>query len=231
MKEYMKDQHMMGYYDSNYRFQTADDAFKYYYDLINDKGVEFDDTRAVFNTGFYILSPSENIITPRFRGWTKSYAELEWSWYLSGDPNAHMVAEKAKIWNSCMDEYGNVNSNYGYIWKQNDQLNKVINMLNEYKETRRASISLYDGKLIDSYERDTVCTYAINFMIVNNMLNMSVLMRSCDLWYGFCNDQYCFSKLFELVHSQLNDKTIDIGTYYHFCQNLHLYKNKLNKNK
>ena len=28
---------------------------------------------------------------------------------------------------------------------------------------------------------------------------MCVVMRSNDLWFGFCNDQYCFSKLQELV--------------------------------
>ena len=42
------------------------------------------------------------------------------------------------------------------------------------------------------YSKDTPCTYAIQFTIVNNRLNMAVLMRSNDLWYGFCNDQYLF---------------------------------------
>ena len=55
---------------------------------------------------------------------------------------------------------------------------------------------------------------------------MAVLMRSNDLWYGFCNDQYCFSKLQELVALRLG---IDVGEYYHFAHNLHIYNNFLNK--
>jgi thymidylate synthase len=45
-------------------------------------------------------------------------------------------------------------------------------------------------------------------------------MRSNDLWFGFCNDQYCFSKLQELIALKLN---LEIGWYYHFANNLHLY--------
>jgi len=53
---------------------------------------------------------------------------------------------------------------------------------------------------------------------------MSVVMRSNDLWYGFCNDQYCFSKLQELVSERTG---YDVGTYYHFAHNLHIYNDKL----
>jgi len=57
---------------------------------------------------------------------------------------------------------------------------------------------------------------------------MCVVMRSNDLWYGFCNDQYCFSKLMELVSKRIG---IEIGYYYHFVQNFHLYNKFLNKHE
>ena len=50
---------------------------------------------------------------------------------------------------------------------------------------------------------------------------MTVTMRSNDLIYGFCNDQYCFSKLQELVANELN---MEVGDYYHFAHNLHIYE-------
>ena len=53
---------------------------------------------------------------------------------------------------------------------------------------------------------------------------MSVVMRSNDLWYGFCNDQYQFSMLQKMIAERLN---IKIGTYYHFAHNLHLYNDKI----
>ena len=71
---------------------------------------------------------------------------------------------------------------------------------------------------------DTPCTYAIQFTIVDNRLNMAVLMRSNDLWYGFCNDQYCFSMIQKLVADRLD---IKVGEYYHYAHNLHLYNDKI----
>ena len=53
---------------------------------------------------------------------------------------------------------------------------------------------------------------------------MAVLMRSNDLWYGFCNDQFCFSNLQADIAYLLD---IEIGTYYHFAHNMHLYNDKL----
>ena len=99
--------------------------------------------------------------------------------------------------------------------------------LKKNKESRRASISIYDAKQRHNFDNDTPCTYAIHFYIVDNKLNMSVMMRSNDLWYGFCNDQYCFSKLQIMVAEELN---INIGKYYHFVNNMHIYNNFLKKN-
>jgi thymidylate synthase len=76
-----------------------------------------------------------------------------------------------------------------------------------------------------NYANDTPCTYAVNFAIYNDKLNMSVMMRSNDLWFGFCNDQYCFSLLQKYVAESVN---IDIGTYFHFVNNIHLYNRNLN---
>ena len=126
------------------------------------------------------------------------------------------------------DKDGNVNSNYGWQWQRNDQLKKVIASLSNNYDSRQAVISIYDGKEIDDYANDTPCTYAVQFTILNNKLNMSVVMRSNDIWYGFCNDQYQFSNLQMYVAYQLN---LPVGTYYHFAHNLHLYNDKLPEDK
>ena len=119
--------------------------------------------------------------------------------------------------------------NVGFTLEHPQQKN--INVLNpnrnfnlQYAETRQAVISIYDGKEISTYLKDTPCTYAVQFNILNSKLHMAVLMRSNDLWFGFCNDQYCFASLQELVADRLS---IELGTYYHFAHNLHLYNNKL----
>jgi len=209
-------------------FNNAQEAFESYYDLISEQGNDFDNTKALFNQGFTILNPLDHKIDTNFRKWSNKYAEREWDWYLSGDPNAKEISIHAPIWKMMMDEDGNVRSNYGWQWQRNKQLDNVVNILKNNSNTRHAAISIYDGKEINTYSKDTPCTYAVQFTVYENRLNMAVLMRSNDLWYGFCNDQYCFSKLQELVALRLR---IDIGEYYHFAHNLHLYNNFLNKKK
>ena len=60
---------------------------------------------------------------------------------------------------------------------------------------------------------------------INSNLDMTVMMRSNDLVYGFCNDQYCFSKLQEYVANELN---AHIGTYTHIVHDMHIYKKHFN---
>lgn len=210
------------------RFNNAQLAFEYFYDFILKSGSKLKNTKFIENVGFYIDDPLDNLINTSWRKWSKKYAEVEWDWYLYGNLDPTPVASIAKIWESCKDENGLVRSNYGFQWRRGNQLSEVIDILKKDKNTRRASISLYDGKEIDTYKKDTICTYAINFNMYDGHLNMSVLMRSNDLVYGFCNDQYCFSKLQELVAKELNVK---IGWYYHFVNNLHIYNKHFNLKK
>ena len=210
------------------KFRNANEAYEYIHDRILQDGVTFGDTKALFNVGFYITDPKDRKITNRERNWKEDYAEAEWQWYLSGDPKVSTLGDIygkiPEIWKRMADSSGKVNSNYGYQWERNNQLSYVVSMLKANPNTRQATISIYDGKEIDNYKHDTPCTYAVQFTIVNNRLDMCVTMRSNDLWYGFCNDQYQFSKLQEMVSKQLN---IETGVYYHFAHNMHLYNDKI----
>jgi len=213
---------------NNKVFRNANTAYEYLFDRIIQEGVDFAGTKALFNVGFYITDSQDNKIINRERNWKQEYAEAEWQWYLSGDNNIEKLGEiygkVPAIWKRMADDKGNVNSNYGWQWERNAQLDMVIKMLKQNKETRQAAISIYDGKEITDYAHDTPCTYAVQFTIIHGRLDMCVIMRSNDLWFGFCNDQYCFSKLQKMVSDELN---IEPGVYYHFAHNMHLYNDKI----
>ena len=213
---------------NNKVFRNANEAYEYIHDRILQDGVTFGDTKALFNVGFYITDPKDRKIINRERKWSKEYAEAEWQWYLSGDASIHKLGDiygkVPEIWKRMADQNGHVNSNYGYQWQRNAQLDMVVEMLKHNPDTRQACISIYDGKEISGYAFDTPCTYAVQFTIVHGRLDMCVTMRSNDLWYGFCNDQYQFSKLQEMVSERLE---IETGVYYHFAHNMHLYNDKL----
>ena len=215
-----------------HKFRTANDAYEYLHDRIIQDGVDFAGTKALFNVGVYITDSQDNKIINKERNWKEDYAEAEWQWYLTGLPNIKMLGEIygkiPAIWKRMANSEGYVNSNYGYQWQRGynhtSQLDYIINLLKENPETRQACISIYDGKEHPDYKTDTPCTYAIQFTILHGRLDMCVTMRSNDLWYGFCNDQYCFSKLQKIVSDKLN---IEPGVYYHFAHNMHLYNDKI----
>ena len=211
-----------------HKFRTANDAYEYLHDRIIQDGVDFAGTKALFNVGVYITDSQDNKIINRERNWKEDYAEAEWQWYLSGDRNiaklGDLYGKVPEIWKRMADEDGNVNSNYGWQWQRNNQIDHVINLLKYNPDTRQAAISIYDSKEYKEYTNDTPCTYAVQFTILNGRLDMCVTMRSNDLWYGFCNDQYCFSRLQKMVSNELN---IEPGVYYHFAHNMHLYNDKI----
>ena len=153
-----------------------------------------------------------------------------WEWYKSGDRSidklGQIYGKIPPIWEKMADSNRNVNSNYGYQWQRNNQIDYVCAKLRQNKNTRHAAISIYDAKEWSSYQKDTPCTYAVQFTILDNKLNMSVLMRSNDIWYGFCNDQYQFSIITKNDCRQT--VTIDVGTGITiFAHNMHLYNDKL----
>ena len=212
----------------NTTFKNANEAYEFLLDQAIQHGQDFDDTKTLFNCGFYIENPSDKFITNKERNWSQKYAAAEWAWYLSRDPNiiklGQLYGKIPPIWEKMADSNGNVNSNYGYQWQRNNQIDYVVAKLRDNPKTRHAAISIYDCKEFDKYAKDTPCTYAIQFTIIDGKLCMSVYMRSNDIWYGFCNDQYQFASLQEMIADKLS---IETGWYYHHAHNMHLYNNKL----
>ena len=147
---------------NNKVFRNANEAYEYIHDRILQDGVEFGGTKALFNVGFYITDPKDRKIINRERKWNEEYAEAEWQWYLSGERSiralGNIYGKIPEIWKRMADDNGKVNSNYGYQWERNAQLDMIVEMLRQKPDTRQACVSIYDGKEIDDYSRDTPCT-------------------------------------------------------------------------
>lgn len=207
-------------------FKNSTEAFEHYYDEIMNNGVYTNNgTKAMYNVCFTIENPMDNEITTSWRKFNLSYAKKEWEWYLSGWPYVTEIKKYAKIWDKMHGGDDRVNSNYGYQWIRNGQLAKCIDQLKDNPNSRQAWISIYDGKEKDDYKYDTPCTMCVGFDIKNGKLDMTVIMRSNDLIYGFANDQYCFSKLQQMVADHLQ---LPVGTYTHFAHDLHIYERHYN---
>lgn len=213
-------------------FKNASDAFEYYYGWISTQGVDRAGTKCIFNEGFYIEDPSKRIITTKWRQFSEEYAHNEWLWYETGDPHITKLEEingsVPPVWQNHVDENGAVRSNYGHIIKEGNQWPYIVEELKRDPLSRRAVISLYNGSDNHRYKYDTPCTQTLGFTIEDGKLNMTATMRSNDLWFGFGNDQYCFSMYQEKLANELG---VEMGYYFHFNTNFHIYDNFLNRNK
>lgn len=211
---------------NNLVYENANQAFSILANRIAGYGeMPGNNTIRLQNVGFYIAYPEHNHITEEWRHWNAKYAEREWNWYLSRSRDVSELQKHAPAWKHKHGGDCQVNSNYGWLWNRNKQLQKVIEKLEDNPDTRQAWLTLYDGKEMDDYEYDTPCTLNIGFKVdiydnYRKVLNMTVLMRSNDLIFGFCNDQYCFSQLQKYVASRIG---ATVGDYYHFAQDLHIY--------
>lgn len=202
-------------------FNNAEQAFNSYFVKIMKSGIDRKGNKALFNECFKLLYPNENLITTPWRRWNEQYAALEYEWYKTGNPDPAMVVEQAKLWNQMKDADGLVNSNYGMFWKQNNQLEKIKNILSDDEFTRRAVVVHYDINKIDGYGNDTPCNLVLNFYVVSGFLHMTIFARSIDLVYGFCNDQYTLSRLMMDVADEFG---YSVGYLTYMITNLHIYE-------
>ncbi len=102
----------------------------------------------------------------------------------------------------------------------------MVNELKNNPSTRRAVLVHYDPNELDLYQYDTPCNLVLNFYLEDDRLELTVFARSIDLWFGYCNDQYCFSKLMQLVSERTG---YQVGKMHWAITNLHLYERHWNK--
>jgi thymidylate synthase len=210
-------------------FNNVTHAFQAFYEYLDNeiKEPNFAGTKALFNISFSVENVVDKSVTHPKRNFKQDYADYEWDWYLKGDRDASEISERAKIWKNMMVAgTTEVNSNYGHFWNKNNQLERVIDLLKKDQNTRRAVVVHYDLDELDRYQYDTPCNMVLNFYVRDNKLQLSVFARSIDLWFGFCNDFYTFSKLMELV----SEKTgYEVGDMHWLITNLHIYERHFNK--
>ena len=160
------------------------------------------------------------------------YIDAEIDWYLSGSTNINDIykdeRDPPKAWQMSANQYGEINSNYGYLvfddkWFR--QYDNVVNELTLNRDSRRACM-IYNRPSIwvefdENDKNDFICTNAVTYYIRDDKLHSVVQMRSNDVVYGYKND-YAWQSY--MLHAVSNDLEVDQGTIVWQVQNLHVYE-------
>ena len=70
--------------------------------------------------------------------------------------------------------------------------------------------------------KDIPCTYGLSFLVRENQLHVTTIMRSNNAWTLLPYNVFEFTLLAEIVASRVH---VPLGSYTHHCISLHLYEN------
>ncbi len=147
-----------------------------------------------------LVNPKYPFMSFKERHYDLNYCKKEILWKLTADPYNKSIAEHAKIWKEIVNPDGTYNSNYGIFWfgPQQGLMNVVLELIRD-PDSRRAVIPMLNASHMSPQTTDTVCTEAVGFRIRDDVLHMSVHMRSSDAIYGLGTDIVTFTFLYYLV--------------------------------
>jgi thymidylate synthase len=176
-----------------------------------------------------VEDPTRNIVNNRIRNMPMRYAVGELAWYLSGSNRVSDITQFAKKWSEISDDGETNNSAYG--WRIFDkfgfnQWEHIKKLLRDDPSSRQAVIHIKDAD--NTPTKDVPCTVYLQFFIRKGRLNLSVHMRSNDIWMGVPYDMFSFCFLQMLMAMELGVK---IGSYTHYAGSLHMYARDYDKAK
>lgn len=190
---------------------------------------------------FSVLNPtSEPIKTadPERNKVIADYTDKEVRLYNSGTNKVAEFAEASKFWEKLANPDGTINSAYGFlIWKNYSCTSRFSDRamtpwewaresLLADKDTRQAVMHFAKDEHKWIGNKDQVCTLTGNWLIRDNKLNLTIVMRSNDVVLGLAYDLPWFCSLMDKMLEELKPKYPDLqkGKYTHIAHSMHIYE-------
>lgn len=148
----------------------------------------------------------------------------ELAWYLSASDRADFISYYISAYEKEQEVDGTIRGAYGprlFSAAWNNQFESVAALLRRKPNSRQAVIQLFDNSDLTGTYKDIPCTCALQFMVREEKLNLTVTMRSNDAYKGLPHDVFSFTMLQEIMATMLGRP---LGEYTHFAASLHLYE-------
>lgn len=179
-------------------------------------------TREINNIKLTLTDIDNNIVS--IRGISTSYLFGELLWYFAGRNETSFISKFSSFWENISDDGYKANSAYGHLMQRSfgfNQINKVIELLKKDPNSRRAKININTPNRNVIETKDEPCTMFLQFLIRDEKLHCTAVMRSNDIWLGFPYDVAFFTELQKYIADRLG---IAYGEYTHFVVSMHLYE-------
>jgi thymidylate synthase len=212
----------------HFRFDSAAEAL---YDLVEDipglgrevspRGQKTYELRGVT---IEIMNPYDCLCVGMGRRINTKLAALEALQLIGGFSDPLLMAKASPATVAYLDD-GEFRGAYGpRIWTQMDD---AINRLRDDPDSRQSIVQIWDPERdLHDKHKDLPCTVYLSFYIRDGRFCMHTHMRSNDIWLGFTYDVVQFSQLQASIANFLD---LEIGSYMHYADSLHLYDRDLAK--
>ncbi|MFF7777058.1 thymidylate synthase [Streptomyces tanashiensis] len=184
-------------------------------------------TREVLDVHMRLTRPRARLLyAPPSRILNPAFAVAETVWILSGSDDPWIFDYNRRLRQYADD--GVLRGAYGPRMRKwagtVDQLSRVVEILKEDPDSRRAVIQLYDPARDAAGHKDVPCTLGFRFYLRDGRLHMSTTMRGQDVWIGMPYDLFFYTILHELVAGWLG---VELGDFHHHVGSLHIYEEHL----
>lgn len=171
------------------------------------------------------------IMTLRDINWKNAIDEIIWI-YIKRSNDVRDL--NSSIWNQWKDNEGKIKKAYGYqiakpTMGYNSQIEYVIGEIKGNPTSRRIQMNMFNAKeqQVKAKESLIECAYGTHMSVKNNKLHMTLIQRSGDTltaagFGGWNTVQYAF-----LQHAIAQECNLEVGTFAHFVQDLHVYDEHL----
>lgn len=187
-------------------------------------------THEVLNGEVIVKNPIDRLAMSPGRRMNVGFAVAEWLAMMTGRDRVDFFTPHIKDYAVYSDDSIHIAGAYGpriqpggaWSIKKPNQIRALVDLLHNDLNSRRAVLSVYDGKidLFDEKKTNTPCTMTLQFLYRDQFLHMIVSMRSADIVRGLTYDLFAFSMIQEFVARQLE---VELGWYLHRAGSLHLY--------
>ncbi|MFD8206054.1 thymidylate synthase [Streptomyces sp. NPDC059695] len=186
-------------------------------------------TREVLDVHMRLTRPRARLLyAPPARILNLAFAVAETVWILSSSDEPWIFDYNTKLRQYADD--GVLRGAYGPRMRKwagtVDQLSRVVEILKQDPDSRRALIQLYDPARDAAGHKDVPCTLGFRFYLRDGRLHMSTTMRGQDVWIGMPYDLFFYTVLHELVAGWIG---AELGDFHHHVGSLHIYENHLDQ--
>lgn len=149
--------------------------------------------------------------------------ELLWIFKEQSNDVKKLQEQGVKIWNEWMMEDGTIGTSYGWIVKEFNQIDNLINTLKTNPQDRRMMINLWQIPYLDTGALHPCCFLSM-WDVTDGRLNCMLIQRSGDIPLGvpFNTSQYAI-----LVHMIAQVTGLKPGLFTHVINNAHIYLNQI----